>query len=103
MHASNRLSPVPQMEAGRVGATSRVDNPTEEVTPTEEVVPMEESRMDGKVDVGADVAHAWDMEDSKDFTTPTDGVEAVELMRVQDQASASTEASTDGPMVTVCT
>ena len=76
MYASNKLSPRPQTEAGIVGDTARVDNPTEEV------IPMEENRLDGTTDVDADVAQASDAEDSKAATIPTDEGDAMELMRV---------------------
>ena len=79
-----------------MGNTARVDNPTEEVIPTEE------DRMDGPADVGVDTSHAGDADNSNDTTTTVDRGEAVELLRVQGWASASTEASTDGHMVTVC-
>ena len=55
------------------------------------------------MDVGVDTAQAVDVKDSKVATTPADGGEAVELIRLYDQVSASTEASTVGTMVTVCT
>ena len=58
MYASNKLSPGPQTEAVRVGATARADDPTEEV------IPAEENRMDGTVDVGVDASYARDEEDS---------------------------------------
>ena len=59
--------------------------------------------MDGTVDVVVDAAQAADVEDIKATTNPTDGGEVVELMRVHDRFSASTEASTARPMLTVCT
>ena len=73
------------MDVGRVGAKARVDNPTEEVIPTEE------DRMDGPMDVGVDTALIRDADNSNAATTPTDGGDAVELMRVQEHTSASTE------------
>ena len=69
-----------------MGDTSREDNPTEEVIPTEE------DRMDVPTDVSVDKAHIRDAGNSKAATTPTDGGEAVELMRVQNRTSESTEA-----------
>ena len=76
MYASNKLTPGPQTEAGRVGDVVRADNSTDDV------IPKEEYRMDGTVDVGVDVAQAGDVEDSKTTTTPMDRGEDVELMRV---------------------
>ena len=78
MYASNKLSPGPQIETARVGATARAENPTKEI------IPMEEDIMDGTANVGADAAYIKDVEDSKVVTAPADGGEAVELMRVQD-------------------
>ena len=85
------------MEVGSVGDTARAENSTEEVIPTKD------NRPDGTVVVGAGVAHVWDTDNSKVATTPTDGAESVELMKIQDCSSASTEESTAGPRVTVCT
>ena len=80
-----------------MGATSRADNPTEEVILTEE------DRTGGISDMVADAAQARYADDSKASTTPTDGGEVVELMRVHNRASATTKASTVVPMVSVCT
>jgi len=97
VYALNKLSPGPQTEVGIVGATARVDNHTEEV------IPAEEDKIDGSADVGVDTAHGGDVDNSKTAITPTDRGDPVELIRVQDRASVSMEASTDGPMVTMCT
>ena len=94
MYASSKLIPGPQTEAVRVGVTARADNPVEEV------IPMEVVRIDKTADVGADTAQAGDAEDNKVATTPTDRGRGT--MRVHDQASASTGASTAGLMVTAC-
>ena len=59
--------------------------------------------MDGTAYVGADAAHAGDAGDSKAVITPMDRGDAVKLMRVQDWANASTEASASGYIVIVCT
>ena len=67
MYALNKLSPRPQTEVGRVGVTTRADNPTEEV------IPMDDDRMDGPADVGVDAAQAVDAGNINVNTIPTDG------------------------------
>ena len=80
-----------------MGATARANNPKEEL------IPIEEDKMDGTVDVGPNAAQDRNVDNTKSDTTPTDEGEALELMRVHEQTSVSTEASTAGPTVTVCT
>ena len=59
--------------------------------------------MDETSDVGVNTVQAGYAEDSNATTTPTEKGGSMELMIAQDRASASTEASTTVPMVTVCT
>ena len=58
--------------------------------------------MDGPADVGVNAAQAGDADNSKANTTPMDEEDPMKIMRVQDRDSAFMEASTTGPMVTVC-